>query len=115
SVTGVIAPLRKSRRHRLWGVVKTSTTIPCPSGKSARCVYGRGATGIGTCVPWRRMVFEDRDGQAGLAFSGERLRAGQHLVERDAEGEDVGARVDVPALDLLRRHVLHGADDRARR
>ena len=41
----------------------------------------------------------------------ERVSAGEHLVEDDAEGPDVGALVDGLALRLLRRHVGGGADD----
>ena len=37
----------------------------------------------------------------------------RHLVEDGAEREDIGARVERPALELLGRHVLQRADDRA--
>ena len=40
---------------------------------------------------------------------------GQHFVEHAAEREDVGAVVGLLALDLLRRHVVERAEDRARR
>jgi hypothetical protein len=52
-----------------------------------------------------RRVLQDRgqDGQVGVAA--ERPLPGGHLVEDDAEGEDVGAVVDGQALGLLRRHV----------
>ncbi|MCU0723844.1 MAG: hypothetical protein MUC63_09570, partial [Planctomycetes bacterium] len=39
------------------------------------------------------------------------LRAGERLVERGAEGIDVGAEVDRLALALLRGHVGRGAQD----
>ena len=57
----------------------------------------------------------------GLEHGGEHLRhvvaveragAGQHLVEDDAEGPDVGAPVDRLAARLLGRHVGGGADNR---
>ncbi len=38
---------------------------------------------------------------------------GRHLVEHRAEGEDVGARVGLLALELLGRHVLERPEDRA--
>ena len=43
----------------------------------------------------------------------ERPLAGRHLVEQDAEREDVGAAVDRKPLRLLGRHVGDGADDAA--
>jgi hypothetical protein len=39
--------------------------------------------------------------------------AGQHLVEHRAEREDVAALVRLAAFQLLRRHVLEGAENRA--
>ena len=41
-------------------------------------------------------------------------RAGRHLVEHDAEREDVAAAIQRARLDLLGRHVGPGAEDRAR-
>ena len=38
---------------------------------------------------------------------------GEHLVQHRAEREDVGARVRLAALELLGRHVLERAEDRA--
>jgi hypothetical protein len=35
----------------------------------------------------------------------EQLRSGQHLVQHDAEGPDVGAFIDLLAAGLFRRHV----------
>src|SRR6185295_17162058 len=55
----------------------------------------------------------DRTDQARLALARERLPAGQHLVEDASEREEVAARVGLPALELLRRHVLERAEDRA--
>jgi hypothetical protein len=48
-----------------------------------------------------------------FGFSFEGALAGGHLVQRCSEGEDIGARVRLDALELLRRHVLKGAEDRA--
>ncbi len=59
------------------------------------------------CVP------EDGRHERGLASARERPVAGRHLVQHDAEREDVGARVDGAALDLLGRHVRHRAHDDA--
>src|SRR5690242_21742407 len=39
--------------------------------------------------------------------------AGNHLVKHQAEGVDVGASVDVSALDLLGRHVPRRTEDLA--
>ncbi len=52
-----------------------------------------------------------RDLDRGVA--GERDRAGEHLVEHDADRVEVGALVDGSPARLLRREVLRGADDRA--
>ena len=41
----------------------------------------------------------------------ERLVAGEHLVEDDAEREEVRPVVDLLALDLLRRHVVRRAEE----
>ena len=59
----------------------------------------------------RRRFFEalDRRRQGALAL--ERQAAGDHFVDYDAEGVEVGRRGDGAALDLLRRHVGRGADD----
>ena len=45
----------------------------------------------------------------------ERALAVERLVERDAEGELIGARVDVAAGELLGRHVRGRAEHGARR
>ena len=47
--------------------------------------------------------------------AGEGPRAGHRLVEHDAGGVDVGARVELLAADLLRAHVVGRAADRAAR
>src|SRR5438874_7828410 len=38
--------------------------------------------------------------------------AGKHLVQYEAEGEDVGPRVDRPPFHLFGRHVAQRAQDR---
>ena len=52
------------------------------------------------------------DGRHGLGggLALERAAAGQHLVEHDAEREQVGAAVDGLAADLLGRHVADRAE-----
>ena len=49
-----------------------------------------------------------------LLVARERRRAGEALEEHAAERVDVGAAVDGAALDLLRRHVVDGADEALR-
>src|SRR3990170_5702738 len=58
---------------------------------------------------------QDGAEDAGLRFAFEAFPAGEHFVHRRAETEDVAAAVDVvdAPLDLLRRHVLYRAHDRA--
>jgi hypothetical protein len=45
--------------------------------------------------------------------AGERLRAGQHLVEQSAERPDVRTPIDRPAARLFRGHVSRGTEDYA--
>ena len=62
----------------------------------------------------RGVLLEDRvhrlDGRVALGTRGAR----QHLVEHDAEREDVGAVIDGLPAHLLGRHVAHRAEHRAR-
>ena len=62
-----------------------------------------------------RLARHDRRDDARLALAGKCAAAGQHLVEHAPEREQVRARVGVFPLELLRRHVGHGAQDGARR
>ena len=55
----------------------------------------------------------DRRDERGLVRAREGLLAGRHLVQHGAEGEDVRARVGFLAFELLGRHVLERAEDRA--
>ena len=43
----------------------------------------------------------------------EETPTGEHFVEHDAEGPDVGAAIDAPALRLLRGHVRRRAENEA--
>ena len=43
----------------------------------------------------------------------ERTPAGQHLVEHDAEGPDIGAAIDRAPAGLFRRHIGGRAEDHA--
>ena len=63
----------------------------------------------------RRLVLQNRAEQARARLALERRPAGQHLEEQRAEREDIGARVGLEPFDLLRRHVLERAEDRALR
>ena len=42
-----------------------------------------------------------------------RALAGEHQEHQDAEGEEVGARVDLLTAGLLRRHHVEGSDSLA--
>ena len=61
----------------------------------------------------RRIVLEDGADESRAALRFERLPPGQRLVQHRTKGKDVGARVRRPPLQLLRRHVLEGALNRA--
>ena len=77
-----------------------STTLANPGGRSARTAAGRG-----------RGVAEDRGDELRRRSSAERPVPGRHLEQDDAEREDVGARVEAAALDLLRGHVGQGSQE----
>ncbi len=70
---------------------------------AVRCSGREGREGL-------RVAVDDSVGQRVLVRAVERKRPGQHLVEDDAEGPDVGAGVDVLAAELFGRHVGDGAD-----
>ena len=53
---------------------------------------------------------EDRGERADRCVFPERMAPGRHLVEQDAEGELIGAEVDVGAARLFRRHVANGSE-----
>ena len=62
-----------------------------PGGRSSTYCSGR-----------REVVVDDAVADHRQVLALERLVAGEHLVEHDAQREDVGAVVDLLALDLLR-------------
>ena len=70
-------------------------------------------------LPWDRrgqrlpvdLLPQNRSEHVAHGVAGEERTAGEHLVEQDAEGPDVGALVDRLAARLLRRHVGGGAED----
>src|ERR1700686_303099 len=61
------------------------------------------------------IFFQDGGCQRDLTLAFEGTLARCHLIEHRSKGEDVRAGVSLFAFDLLRRHVLNGADDAARR
>ncbi len=56
---------------------------------------------------------EDRFAHVGERLAAIGAHAGDHLVEADAEGVDVGAPVEVAAKELFGRDVVEAADDGA--
>ncbi len=77
---------------------------------------GLDLTGNAVAVLAHRLgvAVEDAIRDVGHRVAGERQAPGEHLVEHDAEGEDVGALIDVAAAKLLGRHVVQRADHRSR-
>ncbi len=63
----------------------------------------------------RRMVQMRHEHVDERPVAGKRSRPGHGLVEHDAGGVDVGARVELLAADLLRAHVIGRAADGAAR
>ena len=67
---------------------------------------GQGGGNIGIELSWRdRDLLNDGDQKLARGISPERRAAGAHLVNRDAEREEIGARVDLSTQRLLGRHV----------
>ena len=62
----------------------------------------------------RWLIVQNRVGDRDVLWAVERRLSGQHIVEYDAQGPQVGAAVDRAAPDLLRRHVRHRAHHDAR-
>ena len=74
-------------------------SFPDPAGSTRRSRVG----GFGSSL-------RIRSGSRADESPRERPLAGRHLVEHGAEAEDVGARVELPSLRLLGRHVRGRAD-----
>ena len=73
---------------------------------------GRSAARVGSSA---RLLLEDRRHGLGAGLAVEGPGARDHLVEHRAEGEQVRAAVRGLAAHLLGRHVVDGAQHRARR
>ena len=59
----------------------------------------------------RRILVHDRRCEIDRGVAVEGTLTGRHLVQNDAEREDVGARIDRLSLQLLRGHVGEGPDN----
>ena len=59
-------------------------------------------------------LVQDRVHRVDAGVAAERRPAGEHLVQQDAEAEDVAAVIDLAAARLLGRHVGDGAEHHAR-
>ena len=93
--------------HRLPAIVgvfgKTRSDHPFQSGRSQRLDRGDRL----------RLARNDRGDDARPILSSEGRRTGEHLVQDRSEREDIASCVDGFPRNLLRRHVLIGADDGA--
>ena len=63
---------------------------------------------------WVRLLVDDRHHHRSRCLGDEGEATGEHLVEHDTEGPDVGAVIGVASVSLLRTHVVDRADHRAR-
>ena len=61
-----------------------------------------------------RFFFENRGEYVGNGFALEQSLAGQHLVDHNTEGPNVGALVDRFPARLLRRHICGGTHNHSR-
>ena len=108
-------PRQPTRSHPVRGARRRSSSTAC-AGPSR----GSGAAGGAPTAAWspaRRptsgSLFSTRRQHVRDVVARERAAAGEHLVEHDAEGPDVGALVDGLAARLLGRHVGRRAEDHA--
>ena len=60
----------------------------------------------------RRPILQDGGNDARRRLPSKRPRPGRHLVDDRAKRPDIAARISVFAFQLLRRHVLHGPENR---
>ena len=99
-----LLPSRRSTRAlpALVGILGEAVRTTWSSAGGARQVGWRPAAG-------RRHDDGRNQSRGGVSLEG--AAAGQHLVEDAPERKDVGSGVHVPPLELLRRHVMQGAED----
>src|SRR6267378_2002197 len=62
---------------------------------------------------WFRVVFQNGGCQRDLTLPPEGPFSRHHLIEHSPERKNVRAGISFFSFDLLRRHVLDGADDAA--
>ena len=104
--------LRRARRHRrvdrhtAQAVGQVARRREAVRGALLQAALDHAAQGLRQVGPRltdrRRRVAQDRRGQFGRRRAVERPLSAGHLVEDDAEREDVRAVIDGPARDLLR-------------
>ena len=63
---------------------------------------------------WSRIEFKNGVEDHGGSGAGKRKASGRHLVDHDAKGKQIGARIEFFPARLLRRHVGDGPDGRSR-
>ena len=113
---GVLARLARAlQRHELRlelrHVLEASDRILVERLQHHLLEFGRQIGAIGR--DGRRLAVQDGVEDDGRRPSRERLLAGHHLVEDQAEREDVGARIERLSACLLGRHVGGGAEREA--
>src|SRR5207248_11358275 len=64
---------------------------------------------------FRSLFVDDFIDHRGDALARERVFAGHHFVEHDAQRKDVAPAIDRAALHLFRRHVARRADRKSTR
>ena len=79
-----------------------------------RCSSGENLTRSHRCKPAAAAPYAARTGRSSALCSAPGQAASQHLDEDQAQRMNIGARIGFGALQLLGRHVLHGADDHPR-
>ena len=94
-----------------------ASAMSCSRSFGLRSRQRAGAAAYRAVCGWKRcpvdLLSQDRGEHFRRVFSSERPRAGEHLVEHQAERPDVRALVDELTFCLLGRHIGSGAEDDA--
>jgi hypothetical protein len=103
----------------VWPNRRSASNTSWPAGPPLLGVLGKAGANdplecrrcelVGARGQWSGLAFEYRGDDAGRRVPRKRPFTGDHFVEHAAEGEDICPGISRRALQLLRRHVVQGA------